>query len=57
MLRSLANASRMLDRNPALMNLRVLQALDSNKSNTIVLHVHQSNNDQTIDSGFSQPEV
>lgn len=56
-LRSLANASRMLDRNPALMNLRVLQALDSNKSNTIVLHVHQSNNDQTIDSAFSQPEV
>ncbi len=56
-LRSLANAARMLDRNPALMNLRVLQALDSNKSNTIVLHVHQSNNDQTIDSGLTQPEV
>ncbi|WP_110517601.1 slipin family protein [Herpetosiphon llansteffanensis] len=56
-LRSLANASRMLDRNPALMNLRVLQALDSNKSNTIVLHVHQSNNDQTIDRDFTQPEV
>ncbi|ABX03164.1 MAG TPA: slipin family protein [Herpetosiphon sp.] len=56
-LRSLANAARMLERNPALMNLRVLQALDSNKSNTIVLHVHQSNNDQTIDSEFTQPEV
>lgn len=56
-LRSLANAARMLERNPALMNLRVLQALDSNKSNTIVLHVHQSNNDQTIDSAFNQPEV
>jgi regulator of protease activity HflC (stomatin/prohibitin superfamily) len=56
-LRSLANAARMLERNPALMNLRVLQALDSNKSNTIVLHVHQSNNDQTITSEFTQPEV
>src|SRR5207247_9344856 len=36
-LRSLANAARMIDDNPNLLQLRALQALDNSSGNTIVL--------------------
>jgi regulator of protease activity HflC (stomatin/prohibitin superfamily) len=38
-LRSLANTSKMLENNPSLMNLRLLQAFSVNPQNTLVLEV------------------
>ncbi len=37
-LRSLANAAQMLDKNPALMNLRLIQAMESTEGNTFVIN-------------------
>jgi regulator of protease activity HflC (stomatin/prohibitin superfamily) len=38
-LRSLANAARMMEENPSLLQLRALQAMESSKGNTLVLGV------------------
>jgi hypothetical protein len=38
-LRSLANAARMIEQNPALLQLRLLQAVGENSGNTFVLGV------------------
>ena len=38
-LRHLANAAQMIERNPSLMQLRVLQAFGQNSGNTLVLGV------------------
>jgi len=38
-LRSLTNASKMLEKNPALMQLRLIQALGESKENTLVLNL------------------
>lgn len=38
-LHSLANTARLLDKNPALLNLRLLQALESGSGNTLILHL------------------
>jgi len=38
-LRSLANAAHLIERNPALMQLRLLQAVGQNSGNTVVLGV------------------
>ncbi len=39
-LRNLANAARMLDENPSLLQLRALQALADSSGNTLVLGIH-----------------
>lgn len=38
-LRSLANAARMLEENPSLLQLRALQTMESSRGNTLVLGV------------------
>lgn len=38
-LRNLANSAKLLDKNPALMQLRMLQALDESSGNTVVLNM------------------
>jgi len=38
-LRSLANAARMIEENPSLLQLRALQTMESSKGNTLVLNV------------------
>jgi regulator of protease activity HflC (stomatin/prohibitin superfamily) len=52
-LRSLANAARMLKNNPELMNLRLLQTVDtrSGKSNTIALKRSEADNTEAGDNG------
>lgn len=37
-LRSLANAARMMEKNPALMRLRLIHAMETTKGNTFVIH-------------------
>lgn len=50
-LRNLANAAKLLDNNPALLQLRILHALESKSGNTIVL----STSPQTIKDALSIP--
>ena len=56
-LRSLANAAHMIERNPNLMQLRLLQVLGQQSGNTVVLGVPATSGPIPIRGSSDQPQI